>query len=104
MTYNFLKEEGINKSGTIFTLAGKIWGYDISLFNYYNEKEILIEPERKFKIDEVMPPINDIIHIRDFNLIVNKVVYWYGGYGLTIILSTKEIGPDACKIEHGNII
>ena len=64
MTYNFLKEEGINKSGTIFTLAGKIWGYDISLFNYYNEKEILIEPERKFKIDEVMPPINDIIHIR----------------------------------------
>ena len=64
MTYNFLKEEGINKSSTIFTLAGKIWGYDISLFNYYNEKEILIEPERKFKIDEVMPPINDIIHIR----------------------------------------
>lgn len=51
-----------------------------------------------------IPRENDIIHIRDFNLIVNKVVYWYGGYGLTIILSTKEIGPDACKIEHGNII
>ena len=64
MTYNFLKGEGINKSGTIFTLTGKIWGYDISLFNYYKEKEILIEPERKFKIDEVIPPINDIIHIR----------------------------------------
>ena len=64
MTYNFLKGEGNNKSGTIFTLAGKIWGYDISLFNYYKEEEILIEPERKFKIDEVIPPVNDIIHIR----------------------------------------
>jgi len=64
MTYNFLKDEGNNKSGTIFTLTGKIWGYDISLFNSYKEKEILIEPERKFKIDEIIPPINDIIHIR----------------------------------------
>lgn len=76
MTYNFLKEEGNNKSGTIFTLAGKIWGYDITLFNYYKENEILIEPERKFKIDEVIPPVNDIIHIRcdiqDSPLILNK--------------------------------
>ena len=64
MTYNFLNGEENNKSGTIFTLTGKVWGYDITLFNYYNEKEILIEPERKYKIDEVIPPINDIIHIR----------------------------------------
>ena len=57
MTYNFLKGEDNNKFGTIFTLAGKVWGYDITLFNYFNEKEILIEPERKFKIDEIIPPI-----------------------------------------------
>ena len=63
-SYNFLQKKGTNKSGTIFTLAGKIWGYDITLFNYYGENEILLEPERKFIIDEVLPPINDIIHIR----------------------------------------
>ena len=64
MSYEFLNEEENNKSGTIFTLTGKIWGYDITLFNYFNENEILIEPERKFIIDEVLPPINGIIHIR----------------------------------------
>jgi len=76
MTYNFLNGEENNKSGTIFTLSGKVWGYDITLFNYYHEKEILIEPERKFKIDEVIPPINEIIHIRcdiqDTPLILNE--------------------------------
>jgi hypothetical protein len=64
MTYEFLNGEENNKNGTVFTLAGKIWGYDITLFNYFNENEVLIEPERKFTIDEVLPPINGIIHIR----------------------------------------
>ena len=41
------------QSGTIFTLYGDIWGYDITLFNVYNEEEILLEP--------VYPPVNDII-------------------------------------------
>ena len=36
------------KSGTIFRLEGDIWGYDITLFSKYDEKEILLEPERKF--------------------------------------------------------
>ena len=63
-TYNFLKKEGKNKSGTIFTLSGKVWGYDITLFNYFKENEIILEPERKFIVDEVLPPVNDIIHIR----------------------------------------
>ena len=79
MTYNFLWGEENNKSGTIFTLTGKVWGYDITLFNYYNEKEILIEPERKYKIDEVMPPVNEIIHIRceiqDNPLILNDNLF-----------------------------
>ena len=34
-SYNFLKEGENNKSGTIFTITGKVWGYDITLFNYY---------------------------------------------------------------------
>ena len=62
-SYRFLKGKTI-KSGTIFTLFGDIWGYDISLFNVFNEEEILIEPERKFIVDQVYPPVNDIIHVR----------------------------------------
>ena len=46
MTYNFLKEEKKIKSGTIFSLGGDIWGYDITLFNYFKEEEILLEPEK----------------------------------------------------------
>ena len=63
MTYNFLKEEEKIKSGTIFTLGGDIWGYDITLFNYFGEEEIILEPERKFIIDNVLPPVNDIINV-----------------------------------------
>ena len=62
-SYRFLNGKKI-QSGTIFTLFGDIWGYDISLFNVYDEEEILLEPERKFIIDQVYPPVNDIIHIR----------------------------------------
>ena len=38
-------------------------GYDIKLFNYYNENEILLEPERKFKVIDALPPVNNIIHV-----------------------------------------
>ena len=35
-------------------MSGKLWGYNISMFSDYpNEKEILIEPERKVKITSV---------------------------------------------------
>lgn len=54
------------KCGTIFTLVGDVWGYDITLFNYYKEEEILLEPERKFKIEQVIPAVNEIINIRCF--------------------------------------
>ena len=62
-TQNFLKEEKFKlqkrssslkenkvikviKSGTIFSLKGVKWGYDIHLFSIYGhkEKEILLEP------------------------------------------------------------
>ena len=63
MTINFLGKKEQLKTGTIFTLGGDVWGYDIKLFNYYNEEEILLEPETKFIVDNVFPPVNDIIHI-----------------------------------------
>ena len=53
-----------NRFGTIFSLTGDIWGYDISLFNVYNEEEILIEPEREIIVEESIPPINEIIYVR----------------------------------------
>ena len=62
-TYNFLKTKEEMKTGTIFSLTGDVWGYNIQMFNFYHENEILLEPERKFKIINVMPPINQIINI-----------------------------------------
>ena len=50
--------------GTIFTLVGKVWGYDIFLFNYHGEEVILLEPERKFTAEEAMTEVNDIIRVR----------------------------------------
>ena len=63
MTYSFLKEKASIKTGTIFSLTGDIWGYNIELFNYFNEKEILLEPERKFIVSNALPPLNDVINI-----------------------------------------
>ena len=58
------KDKNDNKTGTIFTLTGNIWGYDITLFNVFNEEEILLEPERKLLIKESIPPINNVIYVR----------------------------------------
>jgi len=63
MSYKFLENEKNFKKGTIFILNGDLWGYDITLFNYYNEVEILLEPERKFIVEQIMPVINEIIYI-----------------------------------------
>ena len=60
-SFKFLDGEEI-KVGTIFSLGGEIWGYDITLFNYFNEEEILLEPERKYKIDNFYQ-INNITHV-----------------------------------------
>ena len=62
-SYNFLGKKKELKSGTIFTLGGDIWGYDITLFNYYGEEEILLEPERKLFIEHSNPEVNEIIFI-----------------------------------------
>ena len=64
--FTFLDDNGyhnekISKKGTFFSLYGKVWGYDITLFNSYPEEEILLEPERKFRIENVISDANDII-------------------------------------------
>ena len=51
----FLGEKNDKNVGTIFYLTGDIWGYDISCFNVFREDEIILEPERKYIIEEVKP-------------------------------------------------
>ena len=63
ISYKFLGGKKSLKKGTIFILCGDIWGYDITLFNYYNEEEILLEPERKFIVENIMPPLNEVINV-----------------------------------------
>ena len=58
---NFLKGEKI-KYGTIFSIGGYIWGYDITLFNYFKEEEILLEPQKKYKID-IVYIVNDVANV-----------------------------------------
>ena len=67
-SYKFLGKSNSNdefKTGTVFSLSGNIWGYDITVLSYYpKEEEILLEPERKYIIKEIYPELNDIIIIR----------------------------------------
>ena len=45
-------------------MYGKFIEYDISLFNTYKEEEILLEPESKFRIENVIPEyFNDILNV-----------------------------------------
>ena len=40
-TYSFLNKEEKVKTGTIFALKGDLWCYNIELFNYFKEKNII---------------------------------------------------------------
>ena len=97
----FLKEKVNIKTGTIFTLYGDVWGYDISLFNVYNEKEILLEPERKFIIEQVFPPINELIHVRcnmqKSNLVLNFENKIKEPINIDIIAKIKTFDPEINK-------
>ena len=108
-SYLFLKDKKIN---TIFSLGGDIWGYDLELFNYYKEKEILIEPERTFIIEEILPSENNISRINctivktplilndnkeeinneieDNNKEFNNVFYIINKYIVRLEIATKE--------------
>ena len=85
-SFNFLGKKKNIKTGTIFILSGEAWGYDISLFNYYGENEILIEPERKFIVLEVIPPPNDIIYISckilNTPLVLSNIINKYNNYNI----------------------
>lgn len=79
---SFLGDNGYHqekkiKQGTLFLLYGKVWGYDITVFNKYNEEEILLEPERKFRIESVVTDANDIIvatcEILDSSLVLSDL-------------------------------
>ena len=83
LTENFLG----NGTGTKYKIIGdNLWGYDITLFNVYGEKEILLEPEKQYvvqnvkkgKIIEVTCKVIDnpqILQICEFieKLTVNKI-------------------------------
>ena len=66
LTSNFLgdaENEENKKIGTKFVIHGYIVGYDISVFSCFeDEKEVLLEPERKFEIEQVCD-INDVIDV-----------------------------------------
>ena len=63
--YNLKEKENEIKEGTVFTLYGNYWGYDISLFNSRMEEEIILEPEFSYLIRNAVPPSkNGIINIR----------------------------------------
>ena len=89
--YNFLGNKDCIKCGTIFTFTGKVWGYDIQLFNVFNEDEILLEPERKIQIKDVLPKINNIIHVTckvlDTSIVLEQIF-------------EKEKLLNKCKIEY----
>ena len=43
-----------NGTGTKYKIVGdNLWGYDITLFNVCEETEFLLEPERKYEIQNV---------------------------------------------------
>ena len=46
------------------------------MFNYYDEEEIILEHERKYKVDNVIPDLNDIINItceiKDTFIVLNE--------------------------------
>ena len=87
----FLGRKEQFKSGTIFLLTGDVWGYDITLFNYYNEEEIILEPETKYIIDSILPPVNEVIYI------ICKVLK------SSLVLESNKIEPTYSK-DSKNII
>ena len=52
-----------NGKGTKYKIVGDdLWGYDLTLFNVFKEKEILLEPERRYLIENVKSN-NDLIEV-----------------------------------------
>jgi hypothetical protein len=99
------------KVGTIFLISGKVWGYDITVFNTYGEEEILLEPERKYYIEYHVPEVNDIIsvicQIKDTPIVLEDITkkndfFFHEGVGKTIKLICK-LGTKDIKIIYVHI-
>ena len=90
------EDEILLKSGTLFRLEGNAWGYDIALFNPYDEEEILLEPERKFIITEVLGKLNEVINVT-CNIIETPLVLEIIGKGLNNADYGKENRKKLCK-------
>ena len=95
LKYNLNNEEKEIK--TIFSLCGDIWGYDISLFNEFENEHIILEPEMKGIILDAIPPNerskNDIIHIRckiEKSKTILKNVFQYKNFKLTYLIEKNN--------------
>ena len=98
---NFLGTNQKIKTGTIFTLTGEVWGYDITLFNYYKEEEVLLEPETKFIVDSVLPPVNDVINIT-CNIINSPLILEPNGVQSTSIINNNLLNNNAINDQSSN--
>ena len=74
------EKEKIIEKGTIFAIYGDIYGYDISLFNYLMNEEIIIEPEQKFVVVNAVPPnknskfINIRLRSENYNILLPNII------------------------------
>ena len=74
LTTDFLGQREDLKVGTKFMIHGNIIGYDISPFSQFeNEKEILLEPESKFRIEQVCET-NGVIDVECYILKTSPVL------------------------------
>ena len=75
---NEIISENVFKTGTIFSISGKVWGYDITLFNVFKENEIWLEPERKYYIENHFPEENELIYvfcqIKDTPIVLDDII------------------------------
>ena len=90
-TYKFLNKGQEMKSGTLFILKGDLWGYDIELFNIFGEKEILLEPERKYIIEDVLPAYNGVIQIECKMIKSNPVLSDFNDDETNLIFNNNNV-------------
>ena len=101
ISYQFLDTTKQIKSGTVFTLEGDLWGYDITLFNWFGEKEILLEPERKFIVHNVLPALNEIISV---TCTILKSPIILDNYEIKNLIKNEEYKNNDDKIDYNNYI
>ena len=73
-TEKFIRKLG----GSLFTVSGNPWGYDISVLSSFgDEKEILLEPERKLRVTSTYKEGNLLIinsEMLDTPLVLEKII------------------------------